>query len=99
MEKYRIELFKEWGLRHREGSWGSRDKKRQKEREREEEQRRVAMSMWREGGVKRGERGKRARGKNKSRREKASEEVASSPFYSESGTPGYWQITMGQSLD
>jgi preprotein translocase subunit SecG len=32
-------------------------------------------------------------------RRQESEEGASSPFYSESGTPGFCQVTVGQSLD
>jgi hypothetical protein len=53
------------------------------------------MSTWREGN---GEKGKRVRGKK--RREQAErEEVVSSPFYSESCTPGCCQVTVGRSLD
>jgi hypothetical protein len=35
---------------------------------------------------------------SKSKREQESKERASSPFYSESGTPGYCQVTVGRSL-
>jgi hypothetical protein len=50
------------------------------------------MSMWREEG--RGE----GTEQNKKTREQAKEEVASSPFYSESGIPGCCQVTVEQSL-
>ena len=54
------------------------------------------MSMWRERrgrgmeieGVKSGSKSRRIR-----------EEGASAPFYNESGTPGYCQVTAGWSLD
>jgi hypothetical protein len=45
--------------------------------------------MWRER-----EEGKAARA-----REREREEGANRPFYSESGTPGCCQVTVGQSLD
>ena len=57
------------------------------------------MSTWREGegnGMGR-ERGKMVREQEQeSKRERMG---ASSPFYSESGTPSYCQVTVGQSLD
>ena len=53
------------------------------------------------GGGAGGEMGDGARGQSESKkaREQESEEGASSPFYSESGTPGCCQVTVGQSLD
>jgi hypothetical protein len=44
--------------------------------------------MEKERGGKWGEKGVRVRSKSKRRREQESEEAASSPFYSEAGTPG-----------
>jgi hypothetical protein len=38
-------------------------------------------------------------GESKSEREQEREEGASSPFYSESGTPGSCQVTVGWRLD
>ena len=49
----------------------------------------------REGGREWGERGK---GKARAREEQEKEEGASSPLYSESGTPGCCQVTVGWSL-
>jgi hypothetical protein len=46
-----------------------------------------------EGGGEWGEKGRRG----KRAREQESEEGAGSPFYSESGTPGYCQVTVGRS--
>lgn len=37
--------------------------------------------------------------RKRARAREGDEEGASSPFYSESGTPGYCQVTLGQSLD
>jgi hypothetical protein len=55
------------------------------------------MGMWREGEGN-GERG--SRNKRQSRSKRARERGgASSPFYSESGTPGCCQVTVGWSLD
>ena len=53
------------------------------------------MSTWRETGEGNGER----EGKEQKQEQESEEEGASSPFYSESGTPGYCQVTVGQSLD
>ena len=49
------------------------------------------MSTWGGGG------GKRVGART--REEQVREEGASSPFYSESGTPGCCQVTVGQSLE
>ena len=57
------------------------------------------MTMWREGMmVKEGEEGKGARTRGEEKRAREQEEKASSPFYSESGTPGCCQVTVWQSL-
>jgi hypothetical protein len=49
--------------------------------------------------VKEGEEGKGARTRGEEKRAREQEEKASSPFYSESGTPGCCQVTVWQSLD
>lgn len=54
-----------------------------------------AMSMWRQG-KENGERGKRIREQEE---EEKREEGAPSTFYTESGTPGHYQVTVGWSLD
>jgi hypothetical protein len=56
------------------------------------------MSTWREGE---GDGEREGRGKGSKRRERGGGEGrgASSLFYSESGTPGCCQATVGQSLD
>ena len=46
--------------------------------------------------MRRGEGDKRTEEEQKGKKR---EEGASSPFYSESGIPGYCQVTVGQSLD
>ena len=53
------------------------------------------------GGGEWGEKGEGARGQSESKkaREQESVEGASSPFYSESGTPDCCQVTVGRSLD
>jgi len=43
--------------------------------------------------------GGREWGEGTRRKEQEQEEGASSPFYSESGMPGYHQVTVGRSLD
>ena len=60
----------------------------------------MAMSTWREGGGEWGEKGQRgkSREKEKSKRKRV-RRGASSSFYSESGTPGCCQVTVGHSLD
>jgi hypothetical protein len=50
------------------------------------------MNMWRENEEGNGERRDRES-------KRVIEEEASSPFYSESGTPGYCQVTVGRSLE
>ena len=60
------------------------------------------MSTWKERGKwngKGGRKGARAQEGKKGTRNQEREEGASSPFYSESGTPGCCQVTVGQSLD
>jgi len=52
------------------------------------------LSMWRE----KGERRSGTRRQRESKKARETGEV-SSPFYSESGTPGCCQVTVGQSLD
>jgi hypothetical protein len=54
--------------------------------------------MLREGEWGEREQGAGARAREKER-EREREEGASSPFYSESGIPGYCQVTVGWSLD
>jgi hypothetical protein len=56
------------------------------------------MSTWRERGEGNRERGAGTRVRAGAR-EQEREEGATSPFYSESGTPGFCQVTVGQSLD
>jgi hypothetical protein len=43
------------------------------------------MNIWRMG----------EKGQRRKREEQESEEGAGGPFYSESGTPGYFQVTVG----
>jgi hypothetical protein len=63
------------------------------------------MSTWRERGRgmgREGGNGERGGGGQEDRaraRRQEREEVASSPFYSESGTPGCCQVTVKRSLD
>ena len=52
------------------------------------------MSTWGWGRL-----GREGRRESKSKRKQESEEGANSPFYSESGTPGCCQVTVGRSLD
>ena len=70
--------------------------------ETKEEEEGPAMGMWRVRGERNGERRDRKKERireQESKRKRVSEEGASISFYSESGTPGYCQVTVGQSLD
>jgi hypothetical protein len=46
-----------------------------------------------------GREGEGVRGQSENKKTRAREEGPSSPFYSESGTPGCCQVTVGWSLD
>jgi hypothetical protein len=65
------------------------------------ELRETAVSTWKGGGEETASEGEGTRGQRESRkaRKQKRAEGASSPFYSESGTPGCWQATVGRSLD
>jgi hypothetical protein len=94
MASYRIEFIQGMG-RGVEGVETEKGKERERKREWS-----LAMSTWREGEREWGERKSRnGEGGRAGARRQEREEGASSPFYSESGTPGCCQMTVGQSLD
>jgi len=74
------------------------EEEEEEEEEVEEVEERLAMSTWRERGEQQQEDRAEAR---KQERGRGGDGVCvwSSPFYSESGTPGCSQATVGRSLD